>query len=306
MRFKRALIFSSLIIVTMGLVAFLIGLWPRNDFSAGADTVGVAPTSVNADKSSSESGVSASSDPDPVSTAKPAADSLFSPNLLNDLWESGQPAGGLFESLLDAARAGDGAAAFHLYDLSRRCMGVPRTDAELLERTVQIERSTQLENVQVRIQALERSFMFCEGLPPGTLSAKESIDLLRLAAQAGVVSARREYLTAVLSRYSTAADAVNHANEIRREMNLAAQYLNANVSMGDQGSLLNLGDIYSSDVTGVRDVTRAAALFRLHGELVGGDPLPQLVEMSRTFSAEELAEVERWLEFYRELYGRGG
>ena len=148
--------------------------------------------------------------------------------------------------------------------------------------------------------------MFCEGLPPGTLSAQESIDLLRRAAKAGVVSARREYLTAVLSQYSTAADSVNHADAIRREMNLAAQYLNANVSMGDQGSLLNLGDIYSSDVTGVRDATRAAALFRLHGELVGGDPLPQLVEMNSTFSAEELAAVERWLEYYRELYGRGG
>lgn len=243
---------------------------------------------------------SSSSDSDRSSDSH---ESRFSPDFVERAFAQGEPIAPYFNELNRLASTGDPVASYLLFDLARRCAGAPRSPEDLDEAIRYAEQHSSPESLDGSLDNLSVAYAVCEGLPPGELSRERRADLIKAAAAAGIAEARREYLPQVLAQFPDAASAVNHAAEIEAELRQGEAYLLDNVRHGDIPSLLNLGDVYASDIEAIRDDVRAAALYSLHAELSGVADQGYLQRISSGLTPEERNRMLELIEFYRRLVG---
>jgi TPR repeat protein len=209
-----------------------------------------------------------------------------------------QPITAYLAELNAAIEAGDGDAAFHLFQASRRCFGSPPTRQDLDQVAVNIQYDETLSSVeqQTNIQTLYELYDYCEGFEKINLRSPKARDLIIQAARAGNLYAQLEFATYAAPRPKPG-EALDLAmirqseaiTEYKRE---SMHYLHNVASAGVPGALGRLGSAYWDGILTERDPRQAYAYLYAADLVNSNEKLPQVLnDIASTLDQESLNQA---------------
>ena len=240
--------------------------------------------------------------------ASSVAEGAYRLSLIDDLRADGRPAASVFNALWKAATEGnDPVASYLVFDLFRRCNGVPRDQAALDSAVVAIEqRSLAPARKDQAMNELARHFSLCEGMPPGKLRDEYAAEFVTDAARAGIVDAKREFLPQNLIPFNDPIHAVNNVEQFNQLLDEGLRHLHDAMLAGDEASVLRLADVYSSNIEVVSDSARAAALYELMAEGSSSAAARTIADEARLpLTPDQLERMRYWLDWYRDRFPGG-
>jgi hypothetical protein len=218
-----------------------------------------------------------------------------------EIWHSepevlpNQPIISYLDDLNAAIAEGDGDAAFHLFQASRRCFGAPPTRGDLEQVAVNIQYDEALSSVeqQQNIQTLYELYDYCEGFEKINLRSPKARELIIQAARAGNLHAQLEFATyaAPRPRPGEALDLamIRQSEAITEYKRESMQYLHQVANAGIPDALGRLGSAYWDGVLTAQDPVQAYAYLYAADLVNSNEKIPQVLnDIAATLDQQSL------------------